>query len=245
MTSTRKPFALSASTLAAACILGACIVGGAAFHTAAKNAPAQQQPATPTAVAVVDLTKLMNGLTELADRDQQRATAHERRLADLKVMDKRLNDLKADLKDTIPPGDIKARTQNVNDQMVLEATLKAQLAAFQRLQDMEAGDMIRALYNKVLGTIESFAQREGYDLVLLDDRDFPFPARASLKEDEGVFEKKRILYARAELDITQRLITIMNNEYSAATPGAPPPAAKPAVVPPPAAPTPPTTPNLP
>ncbi|MFN7337767.1 MAG: hypothetical protein ACK5SZ_01320, partial [bacterium] len=51
--------------------------------------------------------------------------------------------------------------------------------------------------------------------VLFDDRSISFSKRAGVKEVNETIANKRILYANSGLDITQAVLTAMNNEYAA------------------------------
>ena len=76
--------------------------------------------------------------------------------------------------------------------------------------------IIRELYAKVNKTIEEFAKREGYSMVLLDDRGIELTQQMTSNEVNQVILSKRILFADGSLDLTERIATVMNNEYGAA-----------------------------
>ena len=51
--------------------------------------------------------------------------------------------------------------------------------------------------------------------MLLDDRPIQMPETGSVKDYNDVIQRKRVLFAREGMDITDQLITVMNNEYAA------------------------------
>jgi len=171
--------------------------------------------AAPTVVGVVDLEKLMNGLEELSARNSELNVRKERLQGQLNDTKRQIEAIENDLKNNIAETDVKARTEKLAQKFELEATYEARGKAYQRLIDLENGDVILDLYSKARGSIEQFASRNGIDLVLLDDRSIGLPRRASVKEINSVIESKRVLYANNAIDITDRILSIMNNEFRA------------------------------
>lgn len=208
ITVTFRPRAILAAALLTA---GA---GAAIFYTGSTQAqPASARPA-PITLGMVDMEKLINGLTELADRNAEirtRGEVYEKELAELK---KTMDSLESQLKVTIPKSDTQARTKAMADLYMTKANFEAKRNAYQQLLDLENGDILRDVYAKCSAAVAAFAQREGLDLVIFDDRSIDLPPRASMKEYESIIQSKRILFAESRLDITQRLITVMNNEYA-------------------------------
>jgi Skp family chaperone for outer membrane proteins len=207
----------SGSKLALAAAFGLAVVAGLEMRSLARPEPAPEM-AAPTVVGIVDLEKLMNGLAELNDRNNSlnnRKTALQNQLNDIK---KQIDGIDNDLKNNIAPSDVKARTEKLAQKFELEALYEARGKAYQRLIDLENGDIIRELYEKVTTTVSAFAQKNGIDLVILDDRAITFPdntKRVSVKEVNAIIESKRILYAGASVEITDRVLDLMNNEFKA------------------------------
>jgi Skp family chaperone for outer membrane proteins len=196
--------------------LALATVGGFAISRSVAKPAVAQAPAAPANIALVDLAKLMNSLDELTTRNTELAGRKEGLQKQLNDLRTQMTDIDTDLKDVIPLDKVKERTEKMAQRFEIEALYEARGKAYQRLIDLDNGEIIRDLYTKVSTTVDAFAKREGFDLVLLDDRAIQLPtSRATLKEYNQIIESKRILFASQGLDVTDRLTTIMNNEYKA------------------------------
>jgi Skp family chaperone for outer membrane proteins len=202
------------SPLAAAMLLGASLIGATAWTVTAR--PAESAPApTPATIAVVEIARLMNGLDELKERNEvgkARGVDLEKKLNEVRQT---IKDIENELETVIPKTDTKRRTQRMADKFEAENLLKARFQAYQQILDIENGDIIREIYAKATVAIDDFAKKNGYDLVLLDDRGMILPEISGQDRLKAVIENKRILFAKPELDITERIIVIMNNEFAA------------------------------
>ena len=67
--------------------------------------------------------------------------------------------------------------------------------------------------------VAALAKKDGFDLILLDDRSINVPDDASYAEVNNTILNKRVLFASDTIDLTQRLITMMNNDFSAGVGG--------------------------
>ncbi|MFZ4575475.1 MAG: OmpH family outer membrane protein [Phycisphaerales bacterium] len=204
----------SGSKLALAAACGLAVVAGLELRSLARPEAAPEM-AAPTVVGLVDLERLMNGLEELASLNSAlngRKDALQGQLNDIK---KQMEAIDNDLKNNIAESDVKARTEKLAQKFELEALYEARGKAFQRLIDLENGDIIKALYEKATVAVTAFAQKNGIDLVMLDDRAIGFRSRASVKEVNSIIESKRVLFAGQQLDITDRILDLMNNEFRA------------------------------
>jgi Skp family chaperone for outer membrane proteins len=222
------------SPLTAAAAIGLSLVAAVSLRSSAEPAPSlAPQPVT---VALVDLAKLMNGLHEIAKRNKDNQDEGETMQKDLTRISDQVEKLRNDLKQggAIPESDHERRAQAMVDFIKKSAELKSSRESYQNLYDTKRGNIIHDLYDKIILAIDAFAKREGYDLVLLDDRAIELPPNfaATAAELNPIIEKKRILYAKDGMDVTDRLITIMNNQWDTANPGSvPPPAPAPAPAP--------------
>ena len=211
--STTSQITLRVSPLAAALLLGATMIGATAWTVTARPAESAPAPA-PVTVAIVEIARVMNGLNELKERNDVgkiRGTELEKKLQEV---EQTIKNIDAELETVIPKDDIKRRTQAMADKFEAENLLKARFQAYKQLLDLENGDIIRDIYAKVILAIEDFAKKNNYDLVLLDDRGMMLPPVGGQERLKAIIENKRILFAKPELDITDRIITIMNNDHA-------------------------------
>ncbi|HYE63178.1 MAG TPA: OmpH family outer membrane protein [Phycisphaerales bacterium] len=230
---------LFASPVVAALVVGASLVGGMALTAHSSPAPA----AAPVSVAVVDIAKLINGLKELEDRNMGNKPKLDEYNASLKQIKDRIEKLTSDLNDKIPQKDYTARSAAMSEKYELETLYETRFKIYQRQLDVLKGDTITLLYNKSLVAIEAMAKKEGIDLVMIDDRSVKLPevGQAVQRDVFGAMDNKRMLYVRDGMDITDRLISLMNEQYLAGPRAANPPAntgANPAPASPPANPAP-------
>jgi Skp family chaperone for outer membrane proteins len=174
-------------------------------------------PPPPSAVAVVDLAKLTNNLNEsqtLRDRLNQQKTEYEKRLQGLK------EDLQKVQQDIKMQGDEKKGTPEHMEKMFrqreLEITLKARHEGLQAQMDLAQGDIMKTMFSKIVDAVGRYGKEQGYDLVLWDDRSISAPTNpATDAQVWGVIKERRILFAAERTDITDQVLTFMNNEFKA------------------------------
>jgi Skp family chaperone for outer membrane proteins len=211
----RSVFHVGGKGIVAASLLGAAVISGMALHSVAVPSVRVEVVSQPTRIAVVDIGRLMNSLEELKARNeavQIRGAA----LADrLKQLESQIKDIEAELKDMIPRDDVKRRGEKLAEQFELRATLEARAKAYQQLINLENGDILMDLYTKVQEAAGNFARREGFDMIFLDDRAIRLPRAGTNEEYNDIIQRKRIIYANDSLDITEALLTQMNNAYTA------------------------------
>jgi len=86
--------------------------------------------------------------------------------------------------------------------------------------DVEASLQLRALYRSIRNAVESLAEAEGYDLVVVDDSssEFGLNPQSSMSRQMQVRQQivgRRVLFGRDAIDITDELIVRMNNAWEA------------------------------
>ena len=74
---------------------------------------------------------------------------------------------------------------------------------------------MKDVYVKIQAAVAKLAQKGGYTLVLLDDRAITLPKTTTDREMNAAILSKQILFAANGLDVTDELVTMMNNEYQA------------------------------
>lgn len=175
----------------------------------------RQAAAAPTSVALVDLQRLFDKLDELAEQNKELDTKRKTYKDDIDNLKKQADQIEEDLTKTVDPTDRKTRTDMSMQVVILRQSMQGKQEIYNRVMDLASADVIRGLYQKMTDEIAQIAKREGYDLVLFDDRSIGLPDRSGNKDLNAIIANKRILYAADTIDITDRLITIMNNDYHA------------------------------
>ncbi len=204
----------SKSSVLAAFILGSAFVAGSAIQSVA-TANRENLSGAPTSIAVLDLARVMNSLNELKDRNDQTLVKGKGMKEKLDEIANQIKAIDAELKDVIPKDDKSRRLERLAQKFELEATLEARAKGYNRMIDLDHGDILNDLYPKAMAAAKDFALKNGYDLVMMDDRPIPMPEAGSVKDYNDVIQRKRVLFARDGMEITDPVITLMNNEYTA------------------------------
>jgi Skp family chaperone for outer membrane proteins len=213
-------------TVASFSILGALAAAGLRAQPAANQTPPAQpvaRVAGPTRVAVVDAAAVLKALTETKDlqtRLEARLADARKQVEDVQAQIKKINaDLELKKDKTAPDArDLAAKAY------VLATQDRATRDALGQLIDEENGASVRTIYLKILDATQRVAARDHWDLVLSDDRSLIPPE--TIKDANGrerpitgsdvtrFAEQRQVLAASPGIDITQDVITQMNNEYA-------------------------------
>ncbi len=190
----------------------ALVVGGllalAGLMIAATPAP----PAESTSVAVVKVIKAMEQLDEIQEllaEYQKRGKAIEEKL---KTGKDREDALTAD-RDATKPDDPTFR-EKMLAVLRQQAANKADVQLYNTLLAVEGGDIRAQLYSKILDAVKRIAERDGYDLVLLDDHGAGLP-NGSDDDVKGWISQRKVLFRHDRLDITDQVVTMLNNDFAA------------------------------
>lgn len=193
-------------------IVGSVVAGLAGLGLYRAGVPA----APPTSVAVVNIEKLMNASAEAksrADSFNKYVEPFEKELATLGAdFENKRKEL-----DLLPKGSKDARAKFVEAKK-LEAQIEVNKKLYKGLADLQKGEMFRTLYESATAAVQRVAKLDGYQLVLLDDREIKFEPDLSPAQVGTVIQNKRILFAEDAIDITERVLTDMNNAFNAPAP---------------------------
>lgn len=196
-------------------LLGAALLTTLAWQAGANAA---RPPANPTAVAVVNLPKVLQSLDERTVRQDAMTKATESRQKQLDELTKRIEALTLEL-DPKEGGTIKPGTSEYRDKLIqlreLQVTLDARFKLLEQVLSFERGTIMRELYVKIDGAVKRIADRDGYDVVLLDDTDFKLPNEASQDDMNRAILARSVLYRHNSIDITEQVVQLLNNEFKA------------------------------
>lgn len=204
-------------------LLAAGVVAGVAW-TSSANSTVQMAPA-PAVIGVVNLEKLSNLLTEMKDRNTSLTSRNQPRVDELKNLDSQLAQTKKELSDLPPSASKDKRMELTLKAIELEAMFDTKKRAYQQAAGIESGGVLRDVYMKILASAKRFAESNGYDLILLDDRGAELPENRSADDYSRVITSTKLMFAKESLDVTDALATLMNNDYTATGGKAPAPAA--------------------
>lgn len=172
----------------------------------------------PAVVAVIDIDKLFDGLKQNADAKILVKDRAQRNDAELKKRNEKIESLQAELKDIVDP----VKQRKMSDEIGLKnLELKAWFASTTRQAEAEKGALLQELYKKICTEISEMALANGYTLVILDDSNpevefNPGSRIVPQLQLRQQIHSNNILYVDSKIDITEQLITRMNNEFIAA-----------------------------
>ena len=177
------------------------------------SATSSRPPAQATAIGTVDIMVVLEGLNE---RDVLQAQLDERtklRQAQLDEVLKDLGTLEEDMK-LLNPGTDEYR-QKLQEGIEKQPLAKTRREVLMQIVSIDNGTVMSELFSEIESAIQNIAQREGYDIVLFDDTSFEVPTDVPNPDVVRAIITKSIIYRHDSIDITQQVITLMNNEFGA------------------------------
>ena len=177
------------------------------------GATASRPPAQATAIATVDIMNIIDGLNERGVLEQQLDDRMAGRQAKLDEVVEQLKVLEADVQ-MLTRGTDEHR-EKLREGMEKQAVAQARREALSQIASIDMGEVMAGLYTKVELAIQNIAEREGYDVVLFDDTSFDLPEGSPNPDVVRAIITKSVIYRHDSVDITQQVITLMNNEYNA------------------------------
>ncbi|MGV6815593.1 MAG: OmpH family outer membrane protein [Phycisphaerales bacterium] len=177
------------------------------------GANSARPPAQPTAVATVDIVQIIDQLDERKVRENELEANKSTRQAQVDEVVKQLKTLRADL-ESLNPGTDEYK-EKIREGMEMEAVVKARGDALNTILSIDRGNVTREMYNKITEAINRIAEREGYDIVLFDDSLFPVPQDAPFADIYRAIITRGVIYRHDSIDITNEVVTLMNNEFTA------------------------------
>jgi Skp family chaperone for outer membrane proteins len=172
--------------------------------------------ASSTAVAVVDLAELLEGLAERESLEQALNEEIAKRQGELDKVTGEITRMAEDIK-LLAENDPK-RIERIRDLRIKEVEARALRQFVQEQLSLEKGRMLATLYNKIRRAVGDISTRDGWDLVLIDDAGLDLPEMATEQQMLQLVLSRRVLVAGSRIDITDEVRTLMNNQFNAARP---------------------------
>tara|TARA_R110002072_G_scaffold42064_5_gene117624 strand:- start:69665 stop:70309 length:645 start_codon:yes stop_codon:yes gene_type:complete len=177
------------------------------------GANASRPPAQPTAIATVDIVSIIDKLEERLVREAELEQSKASRQAQLDEVIENLKAIQADL-EFLEQG-TNERKEKIRQAMETQAVVKARGDALNQILSIDRGNVTKEMYGKITEAISRIADREGYDIVLFDDSLFSVPSDVPFADVYRSIVTKSVIYKHESVDITEQVITLMNNEYTA------------------------------
>ncbi|MBX3359877.1 MAG: OmpH family outer membrane protein [Phycisphaeraceae bacterium] len=205
---------LNRSYIVVALCLGVGL-GGALLGERRASAAAEAEAvlkASATAVAIVDLERVMEGLTEKKKREDDMRALIAQRQATLDDLKKQLDGLAKQIE--LTPKTDRAKLREIKQRQIeIAAQAEARKQALQTLIALETGEILREIYLKINNAISRVAAKDGWDLVLLDNRSINIPESLTDREINFIIQSRTVLHATNSVDISDDIITLMNAEF--------------------------------
>lgn len=191
----------------AGAVLVALGVGCALLGTRAwSQAPAQP----PLRVAVVNLTRIWEGYQKRVSLEGKLTQLQQTKAQTMREKTDEVNQLSQKL-------ELLAQGSAQCDQA--ERDLQQKQVESRTLDELSRQEVARkyleywdTVYNDICTATDKIAQQEGYDLVLKTaDRKL---RTASLPELQGKIEGMTVLYSTPRLDLTDKVLTLLNEEFA-------------------------------
>ena len=170
--------------------------------------------AAPIAAGVVNLELVFAGLTERAEADANLKQMAESLQVDGEQQGQLIQDLAADLED-YPSGSDKY--QQVLEEYSLKSLEYQAFLEFSRQKiSIEKSLIYKRIYQSIRDAAAEIAKEDGYQLILVDDGvgDLPPVAEAEMVRQ---ISARKVLYADASIDLTEKLLARINQAASSAT----------------------------
>jgi Skp family chaperone for outer membrane proteins len=180
--------------------------------------------APATAVGVVNLKTLLAGLTEFKEGMALIEEKKKQGQEGLKQIEAQLKKVQDDFELLPKDGPMGPRLDLQVKIAELQGLGEARATATTRSLEVQAGDLLRRVFKKAEESAQRLAAKDGWDIILIDDRSVTPPERVSGKEGrrltvsevESVIQQRTILVADdKKTDVTPALLALMNNEFKA------------------------------
>jgi Skp family chaperone for outer membrane proteins len=172
------------------------------------------QSAKPASVGVINIEKVINSLEELnAQQTKVDSLVATRRkvVDDMSAQSKKLED---EVK-LLPEGSAQ-RLAKFRELQELTFKLRVETEVALGMIDAEKGGIYADLFRKIADASKRFAERNGYDMILSSDAIAETPRQGTEQQIKAFIVSRRVIFASEGIDVTDQLITMMNNEYKAA-----------------------------
>lgn len=175
--------------------------------------------AQPTAVATVDLARVLDGLDQRADAEVGLKTMADGIRAE---REQRESDIKAIQDRADAATDETVRMQHEEDAVKASLDYQAWIRFVQNKLDVERALLLQDLYRSITDAIADMAETEGWHLVIVDDSnsDLSWSEDSQLSREGQTLQKirgRRVLYGSPIVDLTDQLVIRMNNAHRAGT----------------------------
>jgi len=179
------------------------------------EAPRAAGPVVPRPIAVFDLERTFNALSEKTAEENRLVEVAKAMKVDADAMSKAVNRQQEDLKELKP--DTPQYQAALLQAAEAAGDYKAKVDFNRAKLDIEKARMMLYLYKQIREAARQMAQERGYAIVFVDDSKAAIPPGTE-EETNRQISARRMVYTSPEIDITDELISRMNNAFNMAGP---------------------------
>ena len=194
-------------------VAAVALVAGAGVAGAWRPAPSVPM-AAPATIGTIRLSAILDQLNQAKDMRERLQADGQAVLADLRTLEQDIQVLQA----LIQAGELRGEALLDAQQDLYEKRdiLQFRRGVAQRRFDGRNGDMLVELHKAVVEAARQFAEANGYDLILLNDSAIQYGEAMSPTDLQAeVVARRRMIYSRPAMDVTDQLIVQMNNAWAA------------------------------
>jgi Skp family chaperone for outer membrane proteins len=189
-------------------IMAGLFISLAAYQSVAiRNLEALIKPAV---LVTVDLERVFNNLDEREAADVELQRLAEQLQSQGNRRAEEIDGIREDLEIYTPGSD---EHQEMLTKLAMTSHDYRAFVEFSRMRiDASKAVTMRRIYSSIKAAVEREAQAKGYDVVFVNDSLAPLPTADEVETSRQI-SARRMLYSNPQLDITQDIITRMNNEF--------------------------------
>ncbi|MBA4120253.1 MAG: hypothetical protein C0513_06085 [Isosphaera sp.] len=198
---------------AMAVMLSVAALGVVASTSGVAHAVASRLAPPPTIVATIDLERVINGLHERWAKERELEVLKRKYEDDLKRRESELK-TESELINVMAPGPQREERAEGFEEKAVDGRVRSEL--FERRLEARRTQMFASMYKSILKASAGLAEANGYGLILSADDTLQIPETAkTAQEARAVIASRRVIFQSRSLDVTEDLITLMNNQWIA------------------------------
>lgn len=171
----------------------------------------QNAGAQPTRVAVVNVDEVFNNLAETRSIQAEIESQGEDLAREQQQRRDEIQNLENDYSILAEGSDAAREVREQLESKLLDYEVWQQFT--ERKMQRERAMRVGQIYRKINMAVEQIAEREGYELVLFDE-DLPdFRGAQNQQQVAARIQNRKVLHAADSLDISDRVLQRMNNEF--------------------------------
>jgi Skp family chaperone for outer membrane proteins len=172
--------------------------------------------AAPTSMATVDVDAVSQGLQEFQDRAVEIRTLTQARGDEITALQERLTSIQTELQ-TLADDQQDRRIELLIEGRIAQSDLQTKQQIYTEERALKEASVTESVYSKIMDATRRVAERDGLDVVLFNDASISVEAARGqgLQGMLAAIRERKVLYVREGVDITDAVLTLMNNEYAA------------------------------